>query len=822
MRRIPWIAALAGLALLTCWLLFEPAPSASAASGVTLEAQAGLDHFVRAGQWLPVQVTVGNEGAELSGEVQVEARTEGGERVTVTRLLGLPNHARKQVTLYLPHPGATGELDVRFVRQNEVLTAIKANIEILPATSYVTGVVASDPQLLNGLNLGQRIGDQARSAVAHLAIRDLPRKVQGLGTLDVLLFNDVSTGELNPEQMDAIQRWVQSGGQLVIGGGPSWQKVAQNWGALLPLRLDAGQTLPGLPSVGAWADAPLESTSPVVVASGPVTRGGRVLVSEQNVPIVSERQLGQGRVVYVGLDLNLDPVKSWAGQIKFWRRIVAERPTDVLDKRSEPIRNTQLGALGNTLTNIPALELPSTGWLGLFLIAYVLCVGPLNYLALRWLDRRELAWITIPTITLIFSLGAYAFGSGVRGGDVILHTISVERQRLGVNESTVTTYLGLFSPTRRNYDITVGQDSLITPLTLGVNRPTQPTGRIELARTTAAVLQQGDPNLLRDVGIDVWGMQGFVTETRLPLPRETIKADLHVEGDRLKGTITNQGELPLRDTALLLGNAASRLGTIAPGASLPIDLWLGAYATPKSQTVNWSTVLLGDTPPADKLEARERARQVAVLDALFISGRGSRMPNRPLTGFNLLAWTDQAPVDIQIKDLRPATTSTRLLIAELPVSLGQGPILLPPGFTQRSIIDADPIPQGTGKPQPEFELTLDRQTQLQFRLPPMAENVRWQTLYLLAQTTQGNNAAQQPTKATVPKQRNSGANSPSLYLWDWTQSKWVMVGNLSSGENRVDNAQLFVDPNGTVRVLFDPSISYSLNDIGLAARGEHS
>ena len=57
----------------------------------------------------------------------------------------------------------------------------------------------------------------------------------------------------------------------------------------------------------------------------------------------------------------------------------------------------------------------------------------MNYLVLRWLDRREWAWVTIPTLIAVFTVGAFGFGNALRGSDVILHEIAIVRGAPGTD-----------------------------------------------------------------------------------------------------------------------------------------------------------------------------------------------------------------------------------------------------------------------------------------------------------------------------------------------------------------------------------------------------
>ena len=63
----------------------------------------------------------------------------------------------------------------------------------------------------------------------------------------------------------------------------------------------------------------------------------------------------------------------------------------------------------------------------LLLFGYIALIGPINYLVLRRLDEREWAWVTMPALIAIFAVGAYAYGSALRGSDVIVNEVAIVR-----------------------------------------------------------------------------------------------------------------------------------------------------------------------------------------------------------------------------------------------------------------------------------------------------------------------------------------------------------------------------------------------------------
>ena len=89
-------------------------------------------------------------------------------------------------------------------------------------------------------------------------------------------------------------------------------------------------------------------------------------------------------------------------------------------------------------------------------------VGPINYLVLRRLDRREWAWVTMPVLIVVFSVGAFGLGRALKGSDTIVNTIAIVRGAAGAESGLGQVYVGVFSPSRRTFDVRVGGGALLS------------------------------------------------------------------------------------------------------------------------------------------------------------------------------------------------------------------------------------------------------------------------------------------------------------------------------------------------------------------------
>ena len=149
-------------------------------------------------------------------------------------------------------------------------------------------------------------------------------------------------------------------------------------------------------------------------------------------------------MTFLALDPKLAPLAGWSGQAVVWQTIATLSPAP------GPWANgIQDGyAATQAVASIPGLRLPSVWQLLLFLFAYTLVIGPINFLVLRRLRRRELAWVTIPVLVLLFSAITFFTGFRTRGGAAVLNEMSVAYGSVEAERVRTQSIVGLYSPRR--------------------------------------------------------------------------------------------------------------------------------------------------------------------------------------------------------------------------------------------------------------------------------------------------------------------------------------------------------------------------------------
>ena len=674
------------VAAVACALFLLPAIAGAtlAADPIQLQVRPLVAGRFEDGGWLGLTIALTNDGPPVSGHVEAN-----GQDGPVRRAVELPAGSRKQLTLYLRPSAFTRQVEVRFETDaGQALATGQADVKVLERSGANVGLFGDAQGNLRaqltsrGSGLPEPIG---------LAAVDLPERPEPLGGLETIVWaGDSST--LSEGQRRALERWVASGGELVVLGGPDWQSRAAAFADLLPVTALAAVDDVPLGSLGAWSGTPLPpGTTANTVAIGTL-RPDAFALSRREDPLLTARASGAGRVIFVGADLATAPFRDWEGGAAFWSRLL---PDDRLQQQiGNPgiVPQQQVDAqMTQALANLPSLQVPPAELLLVVIGAYILLIGPASYFVLRRWDRRELAWVTAPALVVAFSAGSYGIGSSMKGSDIIVNEVSVVRTTSGASAASVSTYAGVFSPSRSTYDLTVREDALIASLSNVFDGSGQP---VEHAT------EQGDPSHLRGLSVSVFGLQGIRAETVIPY-QPALDVSWHHEGKRITGTVTNTSDEPISDVAVIAAGGAAKIGDLQPSASHDFSVTITAFdGSPASDRVYG--VQTGEFSGTDRELQVLTRRQV--IDSLVGSNAGfgkfGEVPGgQAAAGPYVVGWHDDgAPVGVEIDGQRAQRFSQSVEVLAGTPTLGPGEVELGPSDLNVEVVstDGDAITQDFG------------------------------------------------------------------------------------------------------------------------------
>ena len=773
------------LGLAVCALGVWPCgPSQALAQGSQeLDVRPGFDGLGKAGRWLPVQVVVGNDGPGFEAEVRVVTRlSAGGPSVAYGQPVDLPTRSRKLVQLVVPAPASERDLRLELHTGGREIAVRDVPVRLLKPSAFLVGVLSDDSAPPAGLGSLRRGGETV--SAARVSPGDLPTDPAALQALDALVIHNAPTGRLSGEQRAALRTWVEAGGQLVLAGGPGWRRSIEGLDDLVPVEELWTREVRSLRAFGRYAAGP-----GVAPAGGPTDGGvllavglpvpdARVLLEQDGMPLIVERWLGLGRITFVAADPALEPFRSWAGSEGLWQRIlVGGRP--LLPPLDEPTPSTLEPQIRGTLAQLMDLGLPGSGWLAALLLAYVLCVGPVQYVLLRRIDRREWAWLGFPALGIGFALLVYVGGGWLRGPEVRMSAVSIVRSTPGSETAWTDTYVGLVAPARRAYDLAFVDGVTLRALAGGQSMGVSPVG----LAADQALIQQGRPTRLPGVRLEGRTLLAF--QDRAFGPALTpVSADLRASSGRLEGLATNAGPDRLEGAVLVAAGQALPLGDIGPGESRPVSL---ALPTTRATALPIGLSILSYGPGSStQLDQRQ-----ALLASLL--GRGG--DGETGGGAVLLAWSAATPPRLVADGVAISGAATRLVEQLLPVQYGEELTVIPPGLLGRTILDGAAL--GRGALPSAFGIR--GPIVFQYDLPPNVSLARVDRLSVHL-SLEGR---------ASPNSASPAAFTPGLVrlsLLRWADKTWVDAPIGSSGVVDVPFGASFID-GGAIRVRVEPSVA---------------
>jgi hypothetical protein len=486
----------------------------------------------------------------------------------------------------------------------------------------------------------------------------LPTRWFGYEGVDVLY---LTTGSrefvealLNEQEgrKEAIAEWVRRGGRLVMSTGRN-QDLASKLGSALQVALPAEITgqkqVASLNLSGYLAGAkPLQSPPsknnpkagavPVEVAQlvpkpNRPTEVPTGLDESKDLPLAVRGPFGLGRVTVVAFDLDVPPFTAWAAQREFWNKF---RQQEGREPKVDPNQQRQFGAnfygvdnneIGTqfltTLDQFEDVPVISFGWVALFILVYILVVGPLDYFFLKKVVKRlELTWVTFPTVVILISVAAYFTAYYLKGNEQKINKVDVVDVDLLTQRAYGTSWFTIFSPRIQHY--TLGAEPAqpswapaakdpnrdFSTVMTWVGRPdtgyggTGRSGSQSLFRRTYEY--EPDAVAIRGVPIQVWTTKSFTTSWDAPLDPQSplLKADLRFppkQPELISGTITSNLPVELEDVYLyhyrngsgqwyfldrLLPGEPRRVdGILGKGSGMPTNTWLSAVPSEDGKAV---------------------------------------------------------------------------------------------------------------------------------------------------------------------------------------------------------------------------------------------
>ncbi|MEI7986454.1 MAG: hypothetical protein WCI55_12580 [Armatimonadota bacterium] len=445
-RYIIRVVCTAGIALLGTF---------ANAQGLTMSIQqvwSGLE----SSQPNPYYANIENLGPNTTGVISPD---ETGARVSIDYQVELPSGTKKRV-LFLSGGYNAGKVTLRSpAGVKEASIKVTYNSE---QTRF--GLISDNPSdliFVKSQPSGEGDPSSARSAigVGGCTPDDAPDRAFGYSCLDGLVLGD-GTEKLRDSQVDAIKFFVRSGGSLAfIGGAAQSASLDPRWKELIPVSKTQVVTKEGLTEL---LGAPRLGSVEVKVSKG----------------TCFSRSYGAGIVSILSVNPFESPVRESEDRRAImlkavrWnhKKSITRLVNEQIGQRQEeygygsstvayssgftgvtsPTAATRYSGTYNDPYQIKPPSLANIMWI---LIIYAIAVVPLNFLVLKKLNKMEFAWVSTPTISVIFSLVLLNSTIGLYKASATTRTTAVAILGENSEDSVVYGRSEMFFPRAKSYDL---------------------------------------------------------------------------------------------------------------------------------------------------------------------------------------------------------------------------------------------------------------------------------------------------------------------------------------------------------------------------------
>lgn len=793
-------------------MAFSPMPQSN---DITMRVEGGIRGWYRAGQWIPLMVSVDSANVTVDGHLQARIQsnstTAAQFETTYKTPFTIAQGDSKRVFLYVSLDNFTRNVQVELVdRSGRVVVSADTALQQLDYDDLLYAVITDS--VTGAPDVSRETVGRGNSQQVNWRLDDIPPSADALRSVDVLVFTDVDTSVMSTDQQTALRQWVASGGHLMVTGGNNWQRTTSGLMDLLPTIPQETVTLADVRPLAGFLyrdDADLHEET-LAVDSEPLPNAS-VLADTRGVPLIVRGAYGGGTVDFLAVDGSAEPLRSWNDFPLLWHELALSAPSRA--SWTHGIERFDIGQ--DAVSNVTGFDLPSVLQLLGFLLVYIALIGPINYFALRFVGRRELAWVTIPSLIVVFTLFAYFTGFSVRGDAVSVNQISVVQVWDGVETARVDGLIGILSPRRTTYDVRIGN---------ALNLRTLPnTGGLEsLSEVTIA---EGSDYIAEDIPVDAAIMTSFATSGAIPRPAFSGDAQWTLRGagvnSRLDGQFTNGLAIPLEDAVVIAGDSYYDLGTIEAGDTAefsfsvalqsPSRKTLGSRVDP-NRPVQMSYYTANYDPSDRNLcsyttgprsiyklvlgrksipcvggtddEGRRLRRRALLMSA--INNEIDRNAGRENSVY-IMGWSEDPILQIEINKTSQEDDGTVLYIYEIPTTLdllNNRRVSLPAGMFTWTMIERDEA--GRIEPNPDLSFFLSGGQAAAVRFTPMADVPLIQVEQI----------------EVILEGFGTLEGEIVLQLWNWEDETWQEIPFSTPNQSRfIIEDQAFVGPQNAIQVL---------------------
>ena len=567
---------LAALLILICMLSMPGAMATQAADsqqvgypGLTIEGTIGYDGAITYLRKLPVRITLKNDGADFSGVLAMNVSRNDEEFDRYEMPVAVAGGAVVAVEMPVELTMRQQKYEAELMVNGERVAAYPLSVKrLLAPSTMLVGVLGGNSLTHMHITAGKDpLKRKEQWQTVPLTTEIFPTDEKMLEFFTFIVIDGFDTNELDAQQQQALERWLQNGGVLIIGGGaqagtgyPYFQKYT---GISAGAPYQGEDITPTILSYLKSAEKPFEGEMLLAEIKG----GKHTVIAQEGGALLDVSPVGNGYIMTAAFSLSDKPFITWQGDMVLWQRLMLAAISDRYQRISTIHADYyERGSYYVDAWVTRLIQVPGGGEFTLpilLLLLFVFLVGVGSYYWLCKRDKREWLWLTIPGFSLLFAVIFAFMSAGTTLNEPVLgitdfvfkNAEGVVTENVGIGYAT-----GTFAPVT----VAVENGELIMPEN-GFNYFASDSPRKEQTKLRNTY-QQGDKPSVTFPAITPWEVGNAIIRGTNP-PQIEVEGECWFEEDGLHIRLKNNGITPLAKSHIITSYGYCSVSELLPGQS---------------------------------------------------------------------------------------------------------------------------------------------------------------------------------------------------------------------------------------------------------------
>lgn len=623
----------------------------------------GIEGKVQMGKGFPVTVKVSNKGDTVSGDLVFFSNPNYESVGNIVVPVEIPKGEATSIQVSLPGfsdnyfysgPNNQRQSLVKFYEngwENGKEVELDGNTTkrplIFPEQRLIIGVLSETPDSLNSLKTA-RYRSQPIEFI-NVSKDDLASESKGLEVFDVLMISNYQISNLSDQQIDALRDWVTSGGHIMFESNPLLEQHV-GFNELILIEVEDQKSFSELHFLSSEKSEDLPNFDNVEISTGKLKENVEIVFADHSIPMVVNKDYGLGEITQFAFNIGSETLSKWDGYSTFWTEVL-QKTVDKDMNGQQTYANEELSyRLGNIVETYPSSFIPVKTLVILFVI-YLILIIPGLYFFLRKIDKREISWIIIPVVAIISSLAIFIVGAKDRIGGSQINNVSI----LSIDDKGYASGYGAFSLLTNsggNYPITIKPNEFLAFPLYRYNGYDNPD------ISAVPMVEKGlNQTRISFSNVEYWSIRSAMGEIN-SIETGKLEADLWVENNKLKGTVTNNLLFDVDDAYLLSGSKAYPLGSVKAGETINVKSGIDTknvqniIGAPRSSVAKsaipgfYNQNNYGGLTEPDSREKLVEWKKFGLLDSIMYFDIQPNSQKKPL----LAAFTSEPITEISLED----------------------------------------------------------------------------------------------------------------------------------------------------------------------------